>query len=106
MTADGIPVLLMRLTPGQRVTCNFQNLLPDTQIPEGTSIHWHGIELDNDSDGTAVTQDAVKNNQSYTYRFIAPPRAFFGFTPTWCRATRSGPACTASLSFRAPARPN
>lgn len=77
--ADGIPILVMRLTPGQMVTCNFTNQLSDTTVPEGASIHWHGIELDNDSDGTAVTQDSVKSGQRYTYRFIAPRPGIYWF---------------------------
>jgi FtsP/CotA-like multicopper oxidase with cupredoxin domain len=38
----------------------------------GVTIHWHGVNVPNLSDGVAgVTQDAVKPGQSYTYRFIA-----------------------------------
>jgi FtsP/CotA-like multicopper oxidase with cupredoxin domain len=47
------------------IICHFTNHLST----ESASIHWHGLELDNDSDGTAVTQDAVLPGQSYTYRF-------------------------------------
>ncbi|PWU20217.1 MAG: hypothetical protein C5B50_04525 [Verrucomicrobia bacterium] len=76
---SGIPVLRMRLTAGQRVTVNFKNMLPAGANPEGASIHWHGIELDNDSDGVAVTQDSVLSGQCYTYRFIAPRPGLFWF---------------------------
>ena len=47
------------------IICRFKN---DLSV-DSASIHWHGIELDNDSDGTAVTQDAVLPGQSYTYHF-------------------------------------
>ncbi len=77
--ANGIPILVMHLTVGQMVTCKFTNKLPNADVPEGASIHWHGLELDNDSDGTAVTQDSVLQNQSYTYRFIAPRPGLFWF---------------------------
>src|SRR5208282_5708971 len=76
---NGIPVPVLRLTVGQMVTVNFQNNLPRGQNPEGVSIHWHGIELDNDSDGTAVTQDSVLAGQSYTYRFVVPRPGLFWF---------------------------
>jgi FtsP/CotA-like multicopper oxidase with cupredoxin domain len=76
---NGIPVLVMRLSVGQMVTCKFTNKLPTSEVPEGASIHWHGIELDNDSDGTAVTQDSVLENQSITYRFKAPRPGIFWF---------------------------
>lgn len=76
--AFGIPVPVITLTAGQTVTVNFQNKLPAANM-EGASIHWHGIELDNDSDGTAVTQDSVLPGQSYTYRFQATRPGLFWF---------------------------
>jgi len=60
-----IPAPELRLKVGDLVILHFRNDL-DT---ESASIHWHGIELDNDSDGTAVTQDAVLPGQSYVYKF-------------------------------------
>ncbi|MFO1488310.1 MAG: multicopper oxidase domain-containing protein [Verrucomicrobiota bacterium] len=66
----GIPAPLIELNVGQTVICHFKNNL--TNNVEGASIHWHGIELDNDSDGTGVTQDTVLPGQTYTYRFIVP----------------------------------
>ncbi|PWU08566.1 MAG: hypothetical protein C5B50_29410 [Verrucomicrobia bacterium] len=65
-----LPGPLIELNVGQTVICHFKNQL--TNNIEGASIHWHGIELDNDSDGTAVTQDTILNGQTYTYRFIVP----------------------------------
>jgi FtsP/CotA-like multicopper oxidase with cupredoxin domain/streptogramin lyase len=67
-----LPCPLIEVGVGQMVVCHFQNKL--TNNIEGVSIHWHGIELDNDSDGTAVTQDTVFPGQTYTYRYV-PPRA-------------------------------
>ncbi len=46
-----------------------------------TSIHWHGLELDNDSDGTGVTQNRLAPGESYTYRFLAPRPGVFWFHP-------------------------
>jgi FtsP/CotA-like multicopper oxidase with cupredoxin domain len=61
----GIPAPEIKVKVGETVIIHFQNNLPTASA----SIHWHGIELDNDSDGTAVTQDAVLAGQSYTYKF-------------------------------------
>ena len=61
----GIPVQVIKVKVGDLIICRFKNELS----AESASIHWHGIELDNDSDGTAVTQDAVLPGQSYTYQF-------------------------------------
>jgi PKD repeat protein/FtsP/CotA-like multicopper oxidase with cupredoxin domain len=77
---SGIPVPVMNLTTGQMVICYFKNALDvDDEDDEGASIHWHGIELDNDSDGTGVTQDSVLAGQSYTYRFMVPRPGLFWF---------------------------
>jgi FtsP/CotA-like multicopper oxidase with cupredoxin domain len=61
----GMPILVIKVKVGDMIVCRFKNEL----TVESASIHWHGLELDNDSDGTAVTQDAVLPGQSYTYQF-------------------------------------
>jgi FtsP/CotA-like multicopper oxidase with cupredoxin domain/sugar lactone lactonase YvrE len=63
-----IPGPLIEANVGQTIICHFKNRL--TNNVEGVTIHWHGIELDNDSDGTGVTQDTIFNGQTYTYRFV------------------------------------
>ena len=50
------------------LTNNLEN--PCAAIACDTSIHWHGLELDNDSDGTGVTQNHLTAGQTYTYRFL------------------------------------
>src|SRR5437667_11520076 len=44
---DGIPILVMNLNVGDTVICKFTNKLPVSEVAEGASIHWHGVELDN-----------------------------------------------------------
>lgn len=47
---------------GDRVTVHFVNNLERSGLdPEAnvSGIHWHGIELNNQSDGTELTQSAV-----------------------------------------------
>ncbi|SMY05242.1 multicopper oxidase family protein [Brevibacterium antiquum] len=45
----------------------------DNQLPEPTSIHWHGLALRNDQDGVpGVTQDAVAADSVFTYDFRVP----------------------------------
>src|SRR5262249_4066371 len=74
LTFNGIvPGPEIRLKVGDKVTVHFTNNLP---IP--ASIHWHGIELTNHSDGTGLTQDQVPTGGTYTYDWIAPrPGVFF-----------------------------
>ncbi len=72
-----IPAPLIEATAGQTIICHFKNQL--TNNIEGASIHWHGIELDNDSDGTGVTQDTIFNGQTYTYKFIVPRAGLYWY---------------------------
>ena len=52
-------------TEGDRVRIMVKN-----ELPEPTSIHWHGIELPNDQDGAAPeTQRAIMPGEEYTYEF-------------------------------------
>jgi len=42
------------------------------ELPIGTDIHMHGIDLPNDQDGVApITQDLVASGDTFTYRFEA-----------------------------------
>jgi FtsP/CotA-like multicopper oxidase with cupredoxin domain len=46
--------------------------LTNANIAEGISLHWHGVDVPNAMDGVAgVTQDAVLEGESFTYRFVA-----------------------------------
>ena len=46
--------------------------LENENIDDGTTIHWHGVDVPNAMDGVAgVTQDAVGLGESYVYRFVA-----------------------------------
>ncbi|MFL5628622.1 MAG: multicopper oxidase family protein [Ktedonobacteraceae bacterium] len=67
-TYNGIaPGPTLRVRQGDLVVVKLVNTLP-----EGVTIHWHGVTVPNAADGVAgVTQDAVKQGQSYTYRFLA-----------------------------------
>ncbi|GHO81767.1 hypothetical protein KSD_95380 [Ktedonobacter sp. SOSP1-85] len=57
----------LRVRQGDLVVVKLVNTLP-----EGVTIHWHGVRVPNVADGVAgITQNAVKPGQSYTYRFLA-----------------------------------
>ncbi|MBI2755920.1 MAG: copper oxidase [Chloroflexi bacterium] len=53
------------ITQGDRVRINVRNNLPDP-----TSVHWHGLILPNEMDGAAdVTQPPIQPGESFTYEF-------------------------------------
>jgi FtsP/CotA-like multicopper oxidase with cupredoxin domain len=50
-------------------------------IEEWTTIHWHGIELDNAMDGVPELQDPVNPGDSFTYRFTATRAGTYWYHP-------------------------
>ncbi|HZN12929.1 MAG TPA: multicopper oxidase domain-containing protein, partial [Acidimicrobiales bacterium] len=73
-----VPGPEIRIKPNDTVIVHFKNQLPAGQK---TGIHWHGVELNNRSDGTAVTQNAVPPGGEYLYKFIAPRPGIFWYHP-------------------------
>ncbi|WP_209308961.1 multicopper oxidase family protein [Blastococcus sp. CT_GayMR16] len=46
--------------------------LTNVDVPDGVTLHWHGVDVPNAEDGVAgVTQDAVLLGQEHVYRFLA-----------------------------------
>lgn len=66
---DGtIPGPVIRAAQGSRMERRLRNTL---EVP--TSVHWHGIRIDNAMDGVAgLTQDAVPPGESFDYAFHLP----------------------------------
>jgi FtsP/CotA-like multicopper oxidase with cupredoxin domain len=61
------PGPLIRATAGQLV----QVRLVNESVPEGVTLHWHGVDVPNAEDGVAgVTQDAIAIGKEFTYRFV------------------------------------
>jgi FtsP/CotA-like multicopper oxidase with cupredoxin domain len=60
-----VPGPRLQMTEGDRVRINFHN-----NLPESTTVHWHGLIVPNEMDGPAkITQDPVPPGGSYTYEF-------------------------------------
>ncbi len=63
-----IPGPTIRCRKGDRVKVRLVN-----ELDQPTTIHWHGIRIDNAMDGvTGLTQDAVQPGGSFDYDFVAP----------------------------------
>lgn len=64
-----VPGPTIRVTEGDRVRIILKN-----ELPESTSIHFHGLITPNAMDGVPfVTQPPVRPGQSFTYEFVARP---------------------------------
>jgi len=82
-TVQGLPLPQIVVNVGDVVIVTLTNNLDPmcAAIACDISLHWHGVEVDGDSDGTGVTQNHLTPGESYTYRFIAPRPGIFWFHP-------------------------
>jgi FtsP/CotA-like multicopper oxidase with cupredoxin domain len=71
------PGPLLEVTRGAEIVVLFTNRLPDS-----TTVHWHGIRLDNQFDGVpGLTQPAVPPRGSFTYRVRFPDAGIYWYHP-------------------------
>ena len=67
----------LRVREGERLRVVLTNELPDP-----TSIHWHGLPVPNAMDGVpGVTQAPVMPGESFTYEFAAAPAGTYFYHP-------------------------
>ncbi len=72
-----LPGPLIRAKVGDRVIVHFTNNLPDA-----TSIHWHGLRVPNNMDGVpGVTQDPIPVGGRFTYDFIVRDAGTYWYHP-------------------------
>lgn len=71
--------------PGQEIRARVGDELRVTltnDLPEPTSVHWHGLALRNDMDGVPdLTQQAVAPGDVFEYRFLLPHPGSYFFHP-------------------------
>jgi FtsP/CotA-like multicopper oxidase with cupredoxin domain len=71
------PGPLIEVDRGSRLTVVLTN-----RLPQPTSIHWHGIRLDNPNDGTpGLTQPAVPPDSGFTYQLRFPDAGIYWYHP-------------------------
>jgi len=67
----------IRVTRGDRVIIHLVN-----QLPEATTIHFHGVRVPNAVDGVpGLTQPEVLPGETYTYDFVVPDAGTFWYHP-------------------------
>jgi plastocyanin len=64
-----VPGPTIRAKEGERV-----RIIVTNNLPEGTTAHWHGLEVPNNMDGVpGNSQDPIAPGESFTYEFVAKP---------------------------------
>jgi FtsP/CotA-like multicopper oxidase with cupredoxin domain len=94
-----LPGPLIRAKVGDRVIVHFTN-----QLPEPTTIHWHGVRLTADMDGAPdVSMPAVPTGGSFDYSFIVPDASLFWYHPHLHSAVQLGDGLYGPLLVEDPA---
>ncbi|MFE2927410.1 multicopper oxidase family protein [Streptomyces goshikiensis] len=74
---DTLPGKEVRATAGGTLALTLAN-----NLPEATSLHWHGLALRNDMDGVpGLTQRDIAPGGSFSYKFAVPTPGTFWFHP-------------------------
>ena len=72
-----VPGPLIRVRQGEQVRATLQN-----GLEQPTTVHWHGIRIDNKMDGVAgLTQPVVPPGQRFDYSFTVPDAGTFWYHP-------------------------
>lgn len=71
------PGPVIRVRRGDRVVQRLVN-----HLPQDTTIHWHGIRIDNAMDGVAqISQDPVQPGEGFLYDFLVPDAGTYWYHP-------------------------
>ena len=70
---EQVPGPRLQLTQGDRVRIRVTN-----DLPEPTTVHWHGLDIPNAMDGPAeITQEPIPPGESFTYEFTVEQAGTF-----------------------------
>ena len=83
----GVPGPVLRAVQGERFARRFVN-----DLPQPSTIHWHGIRIANAMDGVPdLTQEAVPSGGEFLYDFVVPDAGTYWYHPhqrTWEQMAR------------------
>ena len=72
-----VPGPILRVRLGETIRATFTN-----QLPQPTTIHWHGVRVPNAMDGVpGVTQPPVQPGETFVYEFTPKDAGTFWFHP-------------------------
>jgi FtsP/CotA-like multicopper oxidase with cupredoxin domain len=101
LTYNGaLPGPLIRAKVGDRVIIHFKNGLSSP-----TTIHWHGVRVPANMDGTPASQDPVMPGDTFDYDFRVPDAALYWYHPHVESATQVGEGLYGALMVDDPSEP-
>src|SRR5687767_4017107 len=71
-----IPGPLLEANLGDTVIVHFRN-----ELPEHTTIHWHGLRVPNAADGTSLSQMHVSPGGTFDYQFTIKDSGYYWYHP-------------------------
>lgn len=71
-----VPGPLLEANRGDQVLVHFRN-----ELPEETTVHWHGLRVPNGSDGTPAAQQPVAAGGTFDYAFTVEDEGLFWYHP-------------------------
>ncbi|MBN4050169.1 multicopper oxidase family protein [Desulfobulbus sp. AH-315-M07] len=71
-----VPGPMIEANVGDHLIVHFTN-----NLPEETTIHWHGVELPGKMDGTPLAQAPIEPGESFTYEFDLHTAATYWYHP-------------------------
>lgn len=75
-SAGTVPGPMLQAKQGDQIIVHFRN-----ELPQPTTIHWHGLRLPANQDGSMATQTAVAAGGTFDYRFTARDAGPFWYHP-------------------------
>lgn len=73
---ESFPGPLLQAKVGDRVIVHFENALD-----QPTTVHWHGLRIPDDMDGSPRIQAPVQPGGTFTYDFVVPEAGTFWYHP-------------------------
>jgi len=73
---ESFPGPLLQAKVGDRVIVHFEN-----GLDQPTTVHWHGLRIPDDMDGSPRIQAPVQPGEGFTYDFVVPEAGTFWYHP-------------------------
>ena len=70
------PGPLLQAKKGDTVIVNFSNY-----IEHPTTIHWHGLRIPDDMDGTPAVQNPIQYEETFVYEYVVPDAGSYWYHP-------------------------